>query len=143
MTLGPIEVVVIGFPENNFTGKILPELAKVVENGTVSIVDGVFIRISADGAVDTYEFDEIGADSDVSALAELVSGPNGLISDEDVAEFTAALEPGTSAAILVFEHTWVKPLRDSIVDAGGVMLERVSVPGAVVEEVLEAVAALQ
>lgn len=143
MTLGPIEVVVIGFPENNFTGKILPELAKVVENGTVSIVDGVFIRISADGAVDTFEFDEIGADSDVAALADLVSGPNGLISDEDVAEFTAALEPDTSAAILVFEHTWVKPLRDSIVDAGGVMLERVSVPGAVVEEVLEAVAALE
>jgi hypothetical protein len=143
MTLGPIEVVVLGFPENNFTGTILPELAKVVEDGTVSIVDGVFIRIDADGAVDTYEFDEIGADSDVSALAALVSGPNGLISDEDVAEFTAALQPDTAAAILVFEHTWVKPLRDAIADAGGVMLERVSIPGAVVEEVLEAVAALE
>jgi Family of unknown function (DUF6325) len=142
MTLGPIEVVVLAFPENNFTGKILPELNKVVENGTVSIVDGLFIHVNVDGSVDTVEIDELDPGSEVAALSDLIVGANGLVSNEDVAELTASLEPNSSAAILVFEHTWVKPLRDAVFASGGIMLESLRVPGAVVDEVLEAVAAL-
>jgi Family of unknown function (DUF6325) len=136
-------VVVLGFSENNFTGTILPELSKLVENGTVSIVDGLFIRVNANGSVNTLEIDELDPGSEVAALSELIAGANGLVSDEDVAELTASLAPNSSAAILVFEHTWVKPLRDAVFDSGGVMLESLRVPGAVVEEVLEAVATLQ
>jgi Family of unknown function (DUF6325) len=142
MTLGPIEVVVLAFPESNFTGKILPELSKIVENGTVTIVDGLVIHVNADGSVDTVEIDELDPGSEVAALSELIISPNGLVSNEDVAELTASLEPNSSAAILVFEHTWIKPLRDAVFDSGGILLESLRVPGAVVEEVLEAVAAL-
>ena len=51
-------------------------------------------------------------------------------------EFAEALEPGDSAAILVFEHTWAKPFRDAIVDSGGVLVANVRIPGMVVDEVL-------
>jgi hypothetical protein len=138
MALGPIEIVTLVFPGSQFNGEIVPELSKLVESGTITIVDGVFVAAGADG-VDVLEFDEISGDSSIDALSELIQGVNGLISDEDVTELTAGLAPGSSAAILVFEHTWVKPLRDAIFASGGEMLESIRVPGPVVEEVLAAV----
>ena len=64
------------------------------------------------------------------------------LADEDVAELAAGLEPNSSEAILVFEHTWAKPLRDAIVDCGGVLADNFRVPGAVVDELLDALAEL-
>ena len=66
-----------------------------------------------------------------------------LISDEDVNELVSALEPNSSAAILVFEHTWSKPFRDAIVDSGGVLVANFRVPGLVVEELLAELAELE
>jgi hypothetical protein len=72
-----------------------------------------------------------------------LSEGNGLISDEDLEEFAVALTPGSSAAVLAFEHTWFKPLRDELVDSGGVLIADIRVPGLVVQEVLDAVAAAE
>ncbi|HEY6633991.1 MAG TPA: DUF6325 family protein, partial [Acidimicrobiia bacterium] len=72
-------------------------------------------------------------------LAAIIDEANGLLSDEDVEEFAAALEPGDSAAALVFEHTWAKPFRDAIVSSGGVLVANMRVPGMVVDEVLAAI----
>ncbi|WP_022888979.1 DUF6325 family protein [Agromyces italicus] len=143
MTLGPVEILVLAFPENNFSGQILPELAKVVDDETITIIDGLFVRKDADGAVAFFEFEELGASSEVAAIVDVIDRTDGLISDEDVAELTETLEPNSSAAILVFEHTWVKPLRDAIVAAGGQQIDSIRVPGVVVEEVLAAVAAAE
>ncbi|MDH6236762.1 DUF6325 family protein [Cryobacterium sp. CG_9.6] len=134
--LGAIEILVISFPENNFTGTILPELAKIVDNETITIVDGLFVMMDEDGSVAFSEFDELGANSEVASLEKLLGRVDGLISDDDVVELTAGLQPNSSAAILVFEHTWMKPLRDAIVDSGGVLLESIRVPGAAVDAVI-------
>ncbi|KQX08313.1 hypothetical protein ASC59_11775 [Leifsonia sp. Root1293] len=128
----------IGFTEP-LTGKILPELTKLVESGVVSIIDGLLAAKETDGSVTLAEFSEAGGDPDAAALADLFDRVEGLVSDEDVEELVAELEPGTSAAILVFEHTWLKPLRDSIIDSGGVLLDSVRIPGVVVEEILATV----
>jgi hypothetical protein len=140
VTLGPIEVLVVAFPENRFTGEILPELAAVVASETITIVDGLFVTLDADGTASYFEFDELSPGSDVASLISVLDRVDGLLSDDDVERLTESLEPNSSAAILVFEHTWVKPLRDSIVDAGGVLLESVRIPGAVVSEVQAAIA---
>lgn len=142
MTPGPIEVIVIGFPENKFTGSILPELAKVVADETITIIDGLFVTIDDDHVPSFFELDELGPDSDVASLIGVVDHIEGLLSDEDVADLTEDLAPGSSAAILVFEHTWVKPLQQAIVGAGGVLLESIRIPGAVVSEVQAALADL-
>jgi hypothetical protein len=142
MTLGPIEILTLVFPGSEFNGEIIPELAKVVDDGTITVVDGLFVSVGADGATDYWEFEELGANTDASRLASVVDRFEGLISDDDVAELTANLPPGSSAAILVFEHTWIKPLRDAIVGSGGIVLDSIRVPGAVVDEVLDAVSAL-
>ncbi|MCB1246218.1 MAG: DUF1269 domain-containing protein [Acidimicrobiia bacterium] len=141
--LGPIEVLVIGFPGNRFTGGILPELERLVDNDIIAIVDALFITKDDDGDVEFVEFAELDANEDAAAMSRFVGSTLDLLSDDDAEEFAAALEPGSSAAALVFEHTWFKPLRDELLDADGVLLSNVRVPGLVVEEVLAAVAEIE
>jgi hypothetical protein len=142
MALGPIEVLVVSFPGNQFTGGIIPELERLVETDTISIIDGLLVRKDADGEVTFVEFAELGGDADAQRLAGVMDQLESLISDEDVQELAAALEPDSSEAILVFEHTWAKPLRDAIVESGGVLADNFRVPGLVVEELLAELAEL-
>lgn len=136
MTIGPIEVLVIGFPGNKFNGEIMPELQRLVEAETITLVDGLMLMKGDDGEVDFFEFGEDDANPEAAALAALLDQIESFISDEDVAEVAETLEPNTSAAILVFEHTWAKPLRDSVIGSGGVVAANFRVPGAVVDELL-------
>lgn len=142
MALGPIEVLVVGFPGNQFNGEIIPELERLVESDTISLVDGMLLQKEADGEVVFAEFEELGSNPDVARLAALMNQVESLISDEDVYELAEGLEPNSSAAILVFEHTWFKPLRDNILDSNGVLVANFRVPGLVVEEVLGELAQL-
>lgn len=136
MGLGPIEVLVIGFPGNRFNGAILPELERLIEADTIALIDGLLLTKDSHGEVEFLEFDQIDANDDAAKLAELVDQLDDLISDEDVGELAAGLELDSSAAILVFEHTWAKPLRDAILDSGGVLAANFRVPGLVVDEVI-------
>jgi len=142
MSHGPVEILVVAFPGNRFSGEILPELAKVVESGTITIIDGLLVSSDADGAVSFTEIEEISSPDGEVSLAGLLERVEGLISDGDVAELTSGLEPNSSAAVLVFEHTWVLPLRDAIVASGGVLLQDIRVPGDVADEVLDAISVL-
>ncbi len=142
MTLGPVEVLVIAFPGNQFNGEIIPELERLVDNDTISIIDGLLVRKDADGEVTFVEFEELGGNADAERLAGVMNQLESLISDEDVEELAASLEPNSSEAILVFEHTWAKPLRDAIVASGGVLADNFRVPGMVVDEILDALAEL-
>ena len=141
MSSGPIEILAINFPGARFDGSILAELARLVEAGTINVIDGLVVMCDDDGEVSIVEVTEVD-DDDLGALANLVDPLADLVSDEDVEELTQGLEPGDAAAILVFEHAWAVPLRDAIVDAGGQLAAQVRVPGAVVDEVLREVAAL-
>ena len=142
MTLGPIEVLVVSFPGNEFNGEIIPELERLVADDTISIVDGLLVRKDADGEVTFTEFEELGGNADAVRLAGAMDQLDSLISDEDVAELASELEPNSSEAILVFEHTWAKPLRNAILDSGGVLAANFRVPGLVVDELLDELAQL-
>lgn len=137
MTMGPIEIIEVAFPGSAFNGAILPELRALVQAGTITIVDGLFVRKDDAGEVSWYEVADMA--DDLGGLGDLFARVDGLLSDEDVAELTAELQPGSSAAILVFEHSWMKPLRDAVLDSGGVLVADIQVPGRVVEEILATV----
>lgn len=143
MPLGPIEVLVIAFPGNRFTGEILPELERLTEAGTITVVDGLFVSCDGDGQVAFAEFGQVDANESVAALATVLDQVESLISDEDVDQLAAGLEPNSSAAILVFEHTWAKNLRDAVVGSGGLLAANFRVPGLVVEELLAELATLE
>lgn len=142
MALGPIEVLVIAFPGNEFNGQIMPELERLVENDTIALIDGLFIRKDADGTITFVEFEEEGGSAEAMKLVELMNQLDSLISDEDIEEIAAGLEPDSAAAMLVFENTWAKPFADAIVEANGVMVTNFRVPRVVVDEVLGALAEL-
>jgi hypothetical protein len=138
VTVGPIEVVVIAFPGNRFNGRILPALKSLRDAGTISIVDGLMVSKDAQGEVTFVEIDEEGTDGAVAELAALCDRFDEMITDEDVQDLAADLDPDSSPAILVFEHTWVRPLRDAIVESGGVLAANFRVPPEAVAEVLAA-----
>ena len=142
MALGPIEVLLIAFPGNQFNGEILPELERLVEAGTISVGDGLLVTKLDDGDVIFAEFGEEDANPDAARLAALLDQVESLISDDDVAELAAGLEPNSSAALLVFEHTWAKPFRDAVVASGGVVAADFRVPGLVVDQLLNELAAI-
>jgi uncharacterized membrane protein len=139
VTLGPIEVVVLGFPGSQFTGEIRPRIMDLVERGIVSVVDALLVKKNQAGDVTFVEMAQQTDDPELQALASEMSEHLDLLSDEDVDAFAAQLEPGSSALALVFEHTWMKPVRDAVAASGGVLLADIHVPADVVDEVLAAV----
>jgi hypothetical protein len=142
MALGPIEVIEIAFPGNQFNGEIMPELQRLIDNDTISVIDGLFLLKDDDGDVTFVEFDELGANHDAARLAEFMDQLDALISDDDVDALAAGIAPGSSAALLVFEHTWAKPFRDAVVASGGLLAANFRVPGAIVDELLDELSAV-
>ena len=140
MSVGPIEVIVVEFPGNRFNGQILPELRRLVDAGTIRIVDGLLISREEGEEITILEIDQVTGDTDLTALAELFDTIDALISDEDIEALSETLEPNSSAAILVFEHTWAIPFRDAILDSGGVLAAAVRIPADVVDNVIAALA---
>jgi hypothetical protein len=136
MPVGPAELLVIEFPGSRFTGGIVPELTRLVESGTITIIDGIFVRKDDAGNVQFVQLGQIDPSDEASVLNNVMDRSEGLVSDEDVEQLTAPLSPGSSAAILVFEHTWAKPLRDAVLASGGVLAADLRIPGAAVDELL-------
>jgi Family of unknown function (DUF6325) len=133
MSIGPVEYIVVGFPGSEFNGKIAPALAKLVESGTIKILDLVFIAKDADGNTVAVEFDEHEALADFGSIDGDVGG---VISPEDIEHAAEALQAGDSAALLIWEDTWAKPFADAVRDSGGVLLEGARIPHDIIEPVL-------
>jgi len=130
MPIGPVEYIVIGFPENRFTGAIVPALTDLVESGTIHIIDLVFVSKAADGTVTSFEFDAL---EELVDYAGLDGEAGGLLNDEDIELAAEALEPNSSAALLVWEDTWAAPLANALRDAGGVLLGGERIPHEIVQ----------
>jgi len=127
MSTGPIEVLVLGFPGNQFSGEILPELANLVDSGQIAILDLEFVAKTVDGDVVTLE----AADMEEGGWAELTVVPDGdYVDNDDFLDLAGnlLLEPGNSAAVLVFEHLWAKNLVSALAGAGGVLLSNARIP---------------
>ena len=134
MVLGPLEYTVIGFEGNNFDGSIAREIAKVVENGTIALVDVVFIGRDGDGNPVVLELDNKD-DPRFAGFHSLVSGSVGLFTPEDVLEIAEGLPANTSGLVLLFEHRWAVGIKEAIQDAGGFLVTRTVIPPEIVEEV--------
>jgi Family of unknown function (DUF6325) len=123
MTLGPLEYTVVGFQGNNFTGRIADELGRVVDNGTIRVVDLVFVMKDVDGEAAVVELDATD-DGSFKSFAPLLDGLMGLLTPEDIAAIAESLPANTSALIILFEHRWAERLKDAMADAGGFLISR-------------------
>jgi uncharacterized membrane protein len=133
----PVDLVLLGFPGNQFTGDIAPALRDLVSSGTVRILDLVFITKDADGNVAGVELSDLG---DAGAAFEDVDGEiNELLTDEDIEVAGEELEPNSSAALLMFENTWAGRLAAAIREANGEVVAYERIPRDALEEFLGAI----
>jgi hypothetical protein len=107
--LGPVDYLVVEFPaDRQPDGSALPLLRDLVERGIIRVLDLAFARREADGSIVGIDIADVGlrGDVDVTLFAEASSG---LVDDADLDEAGSALEPGATAAVLVYENTWAAP----------------------------------
>ena len=116
--LGPIDYVVVEFPGNQMTGEGLPILVDLVDRGIIRIIDLVFFTKEADGSVALIEIADFDGDGGLDlAIFEGVS--SGVVGQDDVQEAAAAVESGSSAALLVYENRWAAPFAAAVRRGGG------------------------
>ena len=134
-SMGPVEYVVIAFPGNRFKGEILPAVAELVDNDLVRIIDVAFIKKDTHGHATMFEYDTL---DDVLAFgfADIEGEAGGVLNDQDLELAAEALEPDSSAALIVWEHPWAARVARAIRDAGGRIVAGERVPEEVVDQAL-------
>ena len=128
----PLEYIIIGFPENNFSGEIIPELAALVDGGLIRIVDMVFVAKGDDGSAVVLEVDE---HDHLSAFVALEGEVGGVIGPDDIEHAAESIASGSSVLVLVWQDLWAAPLADALRQAGGELIEGARIPAEIAEEV--------
>jgi hypothetical protein len=127
--LGPVDYLVVEFPADkaNFSGEMAAELRSLVDGELVRVLDLVIVRRDADGSVEVAELADVDT-QDVGELLALESDLAMLLAEEDIEEIGTVLEPGSIAAVLVYENRWAGPLASSIRRSGGQLVANGRVP---------------
>lgn len=119
---GPVDVAVIGYPPGApMTGEAIPILLDLVDRGIIRVLDALFVRKEADGTFSGFDFADLDQDS-VGDLAVFAGATTGLLSDEDVAQTAAEIEPGSAAAMIVYENRWAARFISAVRRNGGVLI---------------------
>ena len=126
-TLGPVDYVVVEFPAgaSNFTGEMAAELLRLVDAGTIRVIDVLILTKNDDGTVDATEF------SDVEELGELQRVETQLaelLAADDVVNLAAAMEPGSTAGVLIWENLWAAPFAAAARRSGGQLIATGRIP---------------
>ena len=125
--LGPVDWIVVEFPGSRFNGEIAPVLADLVGRGLIRVLDLLIMKKDDDGALEAFEV----SDLDESELGDLRLYETGLamvLSEQDVKDVAAAIEPGSSAAVLVWENLWAAPFGTAVRRAGGQLVASGRIP---------------
>jgi len=140
MEIGPVDVLEVAFPGNEFNGEILPALEKLIAAGTIRVLDLLLAYKTADGEVGSVEL--AGITQQYGPLFASVDGdvPGGLLDAEDVEALGDDLEPNSSIALIAWENTWAAPFLTALENSGAVVLDQARIPR---EAVLAALASVE
>ena len=125
--LGPVDYLVVEFPAGarNFTGEMAAELLKLVDAGTIRVIDVLILDKNEDGSVDATEFSDIDQLGELQTIeAELAE----LLAADDVAHLAAAMEPGSTAGVLIWENLWAAPFASAARRSGGQLIADGRIP---------------
>jgi hypothetical protein len=136
--MGPIDYLLVEWPGRQPNGEVAPYLVDLVERGLIRILDLAFVVKDEDGAVAAVEIADIGGE--VAELAIFEGASSGLLGAEDIDEAGGALEPGTSAALLVYENAWAGPFAAAVRRSGGQLVASGRIP---VQQILAALDAAE
>ena len=137
MGVGPIDVVIIGFPGNKFSGQITPAIMELVETGTIRVIDLLFVMKDADGVVLTIDAADLDPETGPSFMAINVIQP-GALGAEDADEIAEDLAPNTSALLVAFENAWAAKFVEAVRAADGFVIDQIRIPADVTEAVVTA-----
>ena len=134
MGSGPVDIVILGFPGNKFTGRIAPALMELVDSGTIRVIDLLFVSKDPNGRVTTIEASDLDPDTGPSYLAIDVVQP-GALGPEDADEVSDDLAPNSSALLIAFENAWAAKFAEACRAADAVVIDQIRIPADVVEAV--------
>ena len=126
-SLGPVDYIVVEFPAgaSNFTGEMSEELLRLVDAGTIRVIDILILTKDADGSVDAMELSDLDELGELQRLeAELAE----LLAEEDVEHLAAAMEPGSTAGVLIWENLWAAPFASAARRSGGQLIANGRIP---------------
>jgi hypothetical protein len=139
--MGPVDYVVLEWPDDQpATGEVQPLLLNLVDRGIIRILDIAFLAKGQDGSVMVAEVGG-GLQQLAAAFAELQGASSGLLGEDDLQEAAAALNPGTSAAVLVWENRWAAPVAAALRRSGGQLVASGRLPLQAILAALDAVEA--
>ncbi|TXS71366.1 DUF1269 domain-containing protein [Streptomyces sp. sk2.1] len=125
--MGPVDFLVIEFPGNRMTGEGFPLLLDLVDRGIIRVLDLLFVRKDIDGSIVALDLRELDADGEFD-LSVFEGSSSGLLGQDDLDEAGTALEPGSSAGILVYENLWAAPLARALRRGGAQLVAGGRVP---------------
>ena len=131
MAVGPVDVYIIGFPGNKFSGRIVPAIMDLTDSGTIRVLDLLFVMKDADGVVTTIEAADIDEEG-TAFLAIDVTQP-GALGDEDAEEVADDLPANSSALLIAYENLWVGKVVEALREADAVLIDSIRIPADVVE----------
>lgn len=138
--VGPIDIVIVAYPAGSpMTGEAIPLILDLVERGIIRVLDVLFVMRDESGAYTAFKAEDLSAES-IGDFKVFEGASSGLLGDEDAATAAEALEPGSGAALLVYENRWAAGVAAAIRRNGGQVLDIQRVP---VDEVLAALGALE
>ena len=134
--MGPIDYILVEWPGRQPNGEVAPHLVDLVDRGLIRILDLVFVAKDEDGTVRGLEIADVGGE--VAELSIFEGASSGLLSEDDIEEAGGVMEPGTSAALLVFENTWAAPFATAVRRSGGQLAASGRIPVQAVLAALDA-----
>jgi hypothetical protein len=140
MSYGPVDFIALEFKGNKFKGEIIPALVELVANKTIRIIDLVIVLKDAKGKVEIAELQQLSPDV-IAVFDPLDKEVNEMIKDEDALMVGSNMENNSTAAVMLFENLWAIKFKDAVINASGRLLMQERIPGTVVDEALEDLAA--
>ncbi|HEX6715213.1 MAG TPA: DUF6325 family protein [Thermoleophilaceae bacterium] len=137
--MGPIDYVVLEWPDKQPDGSAVPLILDAVDRGLIRILDVAIMAKGDDGSVAAIDFGDL--DGDATSFTEFEGASAGLLGQEDLEEAAAALQPGTSAAVLVWENRWAAPIAVALRRSGGQLVASGRIPVQAILASLDAVEA--
>jgi hypothetical protein len=125
--LGPVDYLLVEFPAgaSSFTGEMAAELRALAGSGTIRVIDVLILTKDADGTVEAAELSDIAELGDLQAIeAELAE----LLAADDVDHLAAAMEPGSTAGVLIWENLWAAPFASAVRRSGGQLIANGRIP---------------
>ena len=136
-SLGPVDYIVVEFPAgaSNFTGEMTEELVRLVNAGTIRLIDVLILVKDEDGSVEAMELSDL---DDLGELQALEAKLAELLAEEDVVHLAAAMEPGSTAGVLIWENLWAAPFASAARRSGGQLIANGRIP---IQEIIASIEA--